>query len=249
MRGPAGPTRIESSGRGRKRRQGPRRATEREGVRTMARQKTLQTLRIGMIGAGFIARFHLESFTGVRNCAITGVYSPSAASRNALAARADELGLGPCTAHRSLGALIRAKDVDALWILSPNDTRVATMQAIHKAVKERQEAARHCLREAARAQSEAEARAMVSLRGGRQARHRLSGEPGVLDGGCSAGRRSSGAAQCRSPAGPISRVRPRSIPVRTCPGSGKGEKQGGRRAVRHDVPLGGGGAPHADGAG
>ena len=43
----------------------------------MARRKPLKTLRIGMIGAGFIARFHLESFTGVRNCAITGVYSPT----------------------------------------------------------------------------------------------------------------------------------------------------------------------------
>ena len=43
----------------------------------MAQRKPLKTLRIGMIGAGFIARFHLESFTGVRNCAITGVYSPT----------------------------------------------------------------------------------------------------------------------------------------------------------------------------
>ena len=65
----------------------------------MAQRKPLKTLRIGMIGAGFIARFHLESFTGVRNCAITGVYSPTKESRSALAARANELGLGPCTAH------------------------------------------------------------------------------------------------------------------------------------------------------
>ena len=50
----------------------------------MAQRKPLKTLRIGMIGAGFIARFHLESFTGVRNCAITGVYSPTKESRSAL---------------------------------------------------------------------------------------------------------------------------------------------------------------------
>ena len=72
----------------------------------MAQRKPLKTLRIGMIGAGFIARFHLESFTGVRNCAITGVYSPTKESRTALAKRADELGLGPCTAHASLDKLI-----------------------------------------------------------------------------------------------------------------------------------------------
>ena len=76
----------------------------------MAQRKPLKTLRIGMIGAGFIARFHLESFTGVRNCAITGVYSPTKESRTALAKRADELGLGPCTAHASLDKLTQAKD-------------------------------------------------------------------------------------------------------------------------------------------
>ena len=128
----------------------------------MAQRKPLKTLRIGMIGAGFIARFHLESFTGVRNCAIAGVYSPTKESRSALAKRANELGLGPCTAHSSLDRLIRAKDVDALWILSPNDTRVATMEAIHKAVKGGKRL-RGVACEKPLARNLAEARAMVSL--------------------------------------------------------------------------------------
>ena len=101
----------------------------------MAKKKTLNILRIGFIGAGFIARFQLESFTGVRNCTITGVYSPTKASRSSLAKRANELGLGPCKAHNSLNALINSKDVDALWILSPNYVRIETMKAINKAVK------------------------------------------------------------------------------------------------------------------
>ena len=128
----------------------------------MAQRKPLKTLRIGMIGAGFIARFHLESFTGVRNCAITGVYSPTKESRSALAKRANELGLGPCAAHASLDKLIAAKDVDALWILSPNDTRVATMQAIHKAVKGGKRL-RGVACEKPLARNLAEARAMVRL--------------------------------------------------------------------------------------
>ena len=128
----------------------------------MAQRKPLKTLRIGMIGAGFIARFHLESFTGVRNCAITGVYSPSKESRNALAKRADALGLGPCTAHGSLDKLIKAKDVDALWILSPNDIRVETMRAIHKAVKGGKKL-RGVACEKPLARNLKEARAMVSL--------------------------------------------------------------------------------------
>ena len=101
----------------------------------MVQKKPLDTLRIGIIGAGFIARFQLEAFTGVRNCAVTGVYSPTKASRSSFANRANELGLGPCKAHASLNALINAKNVDALWILSPNYVRIETMKAINKAVK------------------------------------------------------------------------------------------------------------------
>ena len=101
----------------------------------MARKKTFDSLRIGFIGAGFIARFQLESFTGVRNCSITGVYSPTKRSRSSFAKRTNELGLGPCKAHGSLHSLINAKDIDALWILSPNYARIETMTAINKAVK------------------------------------------------------------------------------------------------------------------
>ena len=52
--------------------------------------------------------------------------------------------------------------MDALWILSPNDTRVATMQAIHKAVKGGKRL-RGIACEKPLARNLAEARAMVSL--------------------------------------------------------------------------------------
>ena len=186
----------------------------------MAQRKPLKTLRIGMIGAGFIARFHLESFTGVRNCAITGVYSPTKESRAALVARANELGLGPCTAHASLDKLIRAKDVDALWILSPNDTRVATMEAIHKAVKGGKRLQRRRLREAACAQPRRGPRHGPACRR-RKARHRLSGEPGVLDR--RRARQGDHLAPRRAAYRPaLSRAGGRrNIPARTCPGSGR----------------------------
>src|SRR5690606_6499906 len=45
-----------------------------------------------------------------------------------------ELGLGTCTSHDSLESLVRAGDVDAIWILSPNDTRLGVMQTIHAEV-------------------------------------------------------------------------------------------------------------------
>ncbi|MCW5695613.1 MAG: Gfo/Idh/MocA family oxidoreductase [Bauldia sp.] len=93
-----------------------------------------QTLRIGMIGAGFIAHFHLRSLLGVRNVDVTGVYSPTPARREKLAATVAELGLGACRPYATLEALLAADDVDAIWILSPNPTRLATMRAIADAV-------------------------------------------------------------------------------------------------------------------
>ena len=68
----------------------------------MAGARPLKTLRIGMIGAGFIARFHLESFTGVRNCAITGVYSPRRENRAALATRGTRGARQRARPHRAL---------------------------------------------------------------------------------------------------------------------------------------------------
>lgn len=89
-----------------------------------------QILRVGFVGAGFIAHFHLRSLVGVRNVEVTGVYSPTPARREKLAAAVAELGLGSCTAHASLDALLTAEDVDAIWILSPNPSRLTVMRAI-----------------------------------------------------------------------------------------------------------------------
>jgi predicted dehydrogenase len=46
-------------------------------------RKRLDTLRVGFIGTGFIAAFHLQSMLGVRNVQVTGVYSRSAERRAA----------------------------------------------------------------------------------------------------------------------------------------------------------------------
>src|SRR5262245_16165165 len=81
----------------------------------------LETLRIGLIGSGFIAKFHLQALMGVRNCKVTGAWSPTPAKREAIAARATEMGLGPTRAFPSLTAMIESGAVDALWILCPND--------------------------------------------------------------------------------------------------------------------------------
>jgi predicted dehydrogenase len=71
----------------------------------------------------------------VRNIEVTGVYSRQAQNRARVCAQVEELGLGTCRSHESLESLVRAEDVDAIWILSPNYTRLDIMRTIHAEVK------------------------------------------------------------------------------------------------------------------
>ncbi|MGD0188110.1 MAG: Gfo/Idh/MocA family oxidoreductase [Roseiarcus sp.] len=91
-------------------------------------------LRIGLIGAGFIARFHVQAMVSVRHAIISGIYGLSAAQRDALAQEVNALELGPCRAFASLEAMLTSGEVDAVWILAPNDARLDVMSEIHRLV-------------------------------------------------------------------------------------------------------------------
>jgi predicted dehydrogenase len=88
-------------------------------------------LRVGFVGAGFVANFHLQAFLSVRHVTIAGVYSPTAAHREALAREANALELGPCRAFHSLEAMLTSGEVDAVWILAPNYARLDVMREVH----------------------------------------------------------------------------------------------------------------------
>src|ERR1700722_20223045 len=92
-------------------------------------------LRIGMIGSGFIANFHLQALVSVRHVTVSGVYSPTAANREAMAAKANALELGPCRPFPSLEAMLISGEVDAVWIGVPNFVRLDPMRDIHRLVK------------------------------------------------------------------------------------------------------------------
>lgn len=101
----------------------------------MATNYPLKKLRLGFVGSGFIGHFHLQALIGVRNVEVNGVYSPTAANREKLARALIDAELGDCKAHDSLESLLQAPDVDAIWILSPNYTRLEVMQTISRMVK------------------------------------------------------------------------------------------------------------------
>ncbi|MBD9651736.1 Gfo/Idh/MocA family oxidoreductase [Ensifer sp. ENS09] len=122
-----------------------------------------QTLRVGFVGSGFIAHFHLKSMIGVRNVEVTGVFSREAENREKFANEVASLGLGTCRTHESLEALLTADDVDAVWILSPNYTRIDVMRSLHKAVKDGRSRIFAVACEKPLARTVAEAREMLSL--------------------------------------------------------------------------------------
>ena len=132
----------------------------------MSEGNIIGTLRIGLIGSGFVAKFHVEALLSVRHVTVSGIYSPNAKHRDALAQRVNELELGPCRAFPSLEAMLLSGEVQAVWILSPNDTRLETMREISSPRRDGQdEARRSCLREAASAHARRGARNAASRRG------------------------------------------------------------------------------------
>ena len=89
------------------------------------------TLRIGFVGGGFITRFHIQSLVQVRDCAVAGVSSATAASAEAAAALARELGVGTdARAFASTEELAADPAVDAIWICARNDTRLQTLREV-----------------------------------------------------------------------------------------------------------------------
>ena len=101
----------------------------------MATNYPLKKLRLGFVGSGFVSNFHLKAMVGVRNVEINGVYSPTQANRKRLAKAVIDAELGQCKAHDSLESLLQAPDLDAIWILSPNYTRLEVMQTINRMAK------------------------------------------------------------------------------------------------------------------
>jgi predicted dehydrogenase len=128
-----------------------------------ARSTPISTLRIGLLGSGFIAHFHLQALLGVRNVQVAGVYSPTAAHREGLAYKATAMELGPCVAFDSLEAMVASDSVDAIWMLNPNDTRVDAMRTIHRVLTEGRGALLGLACEKPLARNLAEAREMLRL--------------------------------------------------------------------------------------
>jgi predicted dehydrogenase len=95
---------------------------------------TPDRLGIGIIGGGFVARFHVRSWVGVRGADIRGVVSRSRKSADETAALARSLGVGEAKIYPSITAMVADPAIHAVWICAPNFTRVQVMEEIAAAV-------------------------------------------------------------------------------------------------------------------
>jgi predicted dehydrogenase len=91
-------------------------------------------LGIGIIGGGFIARFHIKSWVGVRDSDILGIFDPDAKRAREACALARELNVGAAKSYPSITDMVADPAIDALWICAPNYTRGAVIEEIAQAV-------------------------------------------------------------------------------------------------------------------
>jgi predicted dehydrogenase len=89
------------------------------------------TLRVGIVGAGFIAQFQLAAMKMIRGIQVAGVCSLQKADQ--LAQKARDLGIGEPRIYGSVTEM--AKEVDTIAVFTPNYTRVPIVEEIVAAVK------------------------------------------------------------------------------------------------------------------
>ncbi|WP_458210392.1 Gfo/Idh/MocA family protein [Haladaptatus sp. NG-SE-30] len=97
---------------------------------------TDDSLGIGFVGAGFITEtFHSETLRGIRHAHAAGVMNPTQSKAERVADKLRKYECGDPTVHDSVESLTQDPDVDALWITSPNFTRVETVEAVVNALE------------------------------------------------------------------------------------------------------------------
>ncbi len=94
----------------------------------------MQTLKLGIVGAGFVATFHCRALLQVRGIEVAGITSRTRSRAETLAQSVRVQGLGDCIVYDSISAM--APHVDVIAIYAPNFARVAHVEEIVDTVKQ-----------------------------------------------------------------------------------------------------------------
>ena len=92
-------------------------------------------LGIGFVGGGFITRFHVQSFVGVRDADVLGCWSPRRESAERVAKLARDIDVGACKAYGSITEMVADPAIQALWICGPNHARIENIEEIVSAIE------------------------------------------------------------------------------------------------------------------
>ncbi len=120
-------------------------------------------LGIGIVGGGFVSRFHIRSFESVRHADVLGVVSRRRETAEDAAQLARDVGVGEARAFDSVTDMVADPAIEAIWICSPNYTRIAVMEEIVAAVQSGKGELVGVACEKPLARTVAEARRMVEL--------------------------------------------------------------------------------------
>ena len=120
-------------------------------------------LGVGFIGSGFITRFHIQSWVGVRDADVRGVWSPNLKHAEEAAALARSLRVGEARAYGSIEEMVAAPEIDCIWLCGPNHTRLENMERIVLAIESGEGKLVGIACEKPLARNVAEAKRMVAL--------------------------------------------------------------------------------------
>ncbi len=120
-------------------------------------------LGVGFVGGGFVARFHIRSFQGVRDADVLGVVGRADPTAEEAAALARELGVGNARAYDTITEMVADPAIDAIWICAPNFARLEVMNEIVHAIESGKGELRGVACEKPLGRNAAEARRMLEL--------------------------------------------------------------------------------------
>ena len=92
-------------------------------------------LGIGFVGGGFITRFHVQSFVGVREADVRGVWSPDRERAEDVSKLARDLDVGDCRPYDSIADMVADPNIDAIWICGPNHARIENVEEVVYAIE------------------------------------------------------------------------------------------------------------------
>lgn len=120
-------------------------------------------LGVGFVGSGFVTKFHLQAWCGVRDADVLGIYSPNSSHREETAALARDLRVGNARSFSSIEEMVAAPEIDCVWLCGPNHLRLQNMRAICDALNSGKGKLLGIACEKPLARNVAEARQMVKL--------------------------------------------------------------------------------------